>query len=426
MSTGCAATRWARWITCRCRSCPKCCAPRCGSSPNCYRKTRELEQLNLEAGTPRRRAHRGARSLERAAHCKASRAAAWRWPPARWARGIGTLGTDEWAWDEGQCRIFGVDAAKLPGHRGQHPRASSIPTTGSRSQARRRGMAEERAHPRRSNSACCGRTARCAGAPAPRRRASTRTASGAHQRRHHRHHRPQGGRGAAGAAGARGRSSRPQRARHHPVDHPADPRQKRRRLRRGRSKAASRRWRARIRCCRIRAGTAPISPRWSPRNWRPTAPATRSRSSGPDISLQPATAQGLALALHELATNAAKHGALSSPSGKSQPRLAIAARHTDAALDRERRSADRAAVGAQLRLESHPRQHRAAARRQGDVRLGSEGLRCALLDSAQRADEIRARWHRRATAPSGNGAVIGLKIATSRACFWSRTRRWSP
>jgi PAS domain S-box-containing protein len=38
--------------------------------------------------------------------------------------------------------------------------------------------------------------------------------------------------------------------------------------------------------------------------------------SGPDISLQPATAQGLALALHELATNAAKHGALSSMTGK--------------------------------------------------------------------------------------------------------------
>jgi two-component sensor histidine kinase/response regulator RpfG family c-di-GMP phosphodiesterase len=37
---------------------------------------------------------------------------------------------------------------------------------------------------------------------------------------------------------------------------------------------------------------------------------------GPDISLQPATAQGLALALHELATNAAKHGALSSSAGK--------------------------------------------------------------------------------------------------------------
>ena len=40
------------------------------------------------------------------------------------------------------------------------------------------------------------------------------------------------------------------------------------------------------------------------------------KCGGPDISLQPATAQGLALALHELATNAAKHGALSSPGGK--------------------------------------------------------------------------------------------------------------
>jgi two-component sensor histidine kinase/CheY-like chemotaxis protein len=37
---------------------------------------------------------------------------------------------------------------------------------------------------------------------------------------------------------------------------------------------------------------------------------------GPDISLPPATAQGLALALHELATNAAKHGARSSNRGK--------------------------------------------------------------------------------------------------------------
>jgi PAS domain S-box-containing protein len=38
--------------------------------------------------------------------------------------------------------------------------------------------------------------------------------------------------------------------------------------------------------------------------------------SGPDVSLEPSTAQGLALALHELATNAAKHGALSSINGR--------------------------------------------------------------------------------------------------------------
>jgi PAS domain S-box-containing protein len=41
-------------------------------------------------------------------------------------------------------------------------------------------------------------------------------------------------------------------------------------------------------------------------------------ASGPDISLEPRTAQTLALALHELSTNAAKYGALSVMSGRVQ------------------------------------------------------------------------------------------------------------
>ena len=45
------------------------------------------------------------------------------------------------------------------------------------------------------------------------------------------------------------------------------------------------------------------------------ADAAKSEAGGPPIALQPATAQILALALHELATNAAKYGALSSESG---------------------------------------------------------------------------------------------------------------
>jgi len=48
----------------------------------------------------------------------------------------------------------------------------------------------------------------------------------------------------------------------------------------------------------------------------PYRSGNRIHCAGPGISLQPTTAQGLALALHELATNAVKHGALSSPSGK--------------------------------------------------------------------------------------------------------------
>ena len=37
---------------------------------------------------------------------------------------------------------------------------------------------------------------------------------------------------------------------------------------------------------------------------------------GPEVQLQPATAQTLALALHELVTNSAKYGALSTLSGR--------------------------------------------------------------------------------------------------------------
>jgi len=44
--------------------------------------------------------------------------------------------------------------------------------------------------------------------------------------------------------------------------------------------------------------------------------AEKIAARGPEVFLEPATAQILALALHELATNAAKYGALSSPHGR--------------------------------------------------------------------------------------------------------------
>jgi PAS domain S-box-containing protein len=47
-----------------------------------------------------------------------------------------------------------------------------------------------------------------------------------------------------------------------------------------------------------------------------TGEAESVSAMGPEIVLQPATAQALALALHELATNAAKYGALSTAAGK--------------------------------------------------------------------------------------------------------------
>jgi PAS domain S-box-containing protein len=47
-----------------------------------------------------------------------------------------------------------------------------------------------------------------------------------------------------------------------------------------------------------------------------TSDAEKIMTSGPDVSLEPRTAQTLALALHELSTNAAKYGALSVISGR--------------------------------------------------------------------------------------------------------------
>jgi PAS domain S-box-containing protein len=47
-----------------------------------------------------------------------------------------------------------------------------------------------------------------------------------------------------------------------------------------------------------------------------TGESTKVETSGPNVSLEPAAAQSLALALHELVTNAAKYGALSAMSGR--------------------------------------------------------------------------------------------------------------
>ena len=44
----------------------------------------------------------------------------------------------------------------------------------------------------------------------------------------------------------------------------------------------------------------------------------RARINGPNLALEPETAQSIAIALHELTTNAVKYGALSVPAGRLQ------------------------------------------------------------------------------------------------------------
>src|SRR5581483_1419684 len=50
---------------------------------------------------------------------------------------------------------------------------------------------------------------------------------------------------------------------------------------------------------------------------------TRCRIDGPHVALPPSAAQSLAMAVHELATNAAKYGALSTAGGAVDVRWAI-------------------------------------------------------------------------------------------------------
>ena len=92
------------------------------------------------------------------------------------------------------------------------------------------------------------------------------------------------------------------------------------------SRAASRRLARAHALLSDRAGTAPTwvlgGEELAPYR---VAEADKVEVSGPNISLLPHMAQGLGLALHELATNAAKHGALSSMRGQGQPDLAVAA-----------------------------------------------------------------------------------------------------
>ena len=142
-----------------------------------------------------------------------------------------------------------------------------------------------------------------------------------------------------------------------------------------------------MRCFRIRAGTAPISARWWRRNWRriAAAEADKVEIDGPNVSLLPHMAQGLALALHELATNAAKHGALSSMAGKVSLTWQMRPDHLVLQWIESGGPRDRAAVGPQLRPEGDPRQHREPAWRQGDVRLG------AARDAVHVVDPARAK-----------------------------------
>jgi hypothetical protein len=83
------------------------------------------------------------------------------------------------------------------------------------------------------------------------------------------------------------------------------------------SRGAFRRSRTCIGCSWKRAGQGQTFTVWSRRNLQVMSKRgeRRVQLDGPDILLEPNAAQAIAVSLHELATNAAKYGALSRPNG---------------------------------------------------------------------------------------------------------------
>ncbi len=278
-----------------------------------FRKTRELEQLNAKLEAPCRRAHGGIGSLQRAAQqseqgrslaLAAGQMGSWDWD----------VGANEWRWDEGQHRIFGVDPEDFAVNARQHPRsdpsrrlASLHHIARAMAEGTRTQQTEFRVlRPNGEIRWCIGTAAATVDAAGnivritgvtvditDRKEADERQILLAREVDHR----------ARNALAVIQSIIRLTRAKD--VDDYVQAIE-------GRIKALA------------RAHTLLSDSRWHgadlatlvTEELAPYRAGDKINFSGPDISLQPATAQGLALALHELATNAAKHGALSSPSGK--------------------------------------------------------------------------------------------------------------
>ena len=128
---------------------------------------------------------------------------------------------------------------------------------------------------------------------------------------------------------------------------------------------------------------------------------------GSEVQLQPATAQTLALALHELVTNSAKYGALSTLAGRLSIKWDVEDDLLTAGVARDRRAAGSEADLERLRNPKRDRQHRIAARRTGRIRLARRRPDLPALGSAVAAS-------RRAGAGSASERSAWIVYGTER------------
>jgi two-component sensor histidine kinase len=115
---------------------------------------------------------------------------------------------------------------------------------------------------------------------------------------------------------------------------------------------------------------------------------------GPSAMLPAASAQALGLAIHELATNAVKHGALKQSSGKlavtwriedggqGEPRVLLEWRESGVQMSEQERRSARAGYGSELIRHALPYQLKAET----NLELGPDGVRCRIAALVERAE----------------------------------------
>ena len=130
---------------------------------------------------------------------------------------------------------------------------------------------------------------------------------------------------------------------------------------------------------------------------RPHSAPDRERFTveGPNVQVGPKCAVAFSMAVHELATNAIKYGALSAETGHVDIAWSAARRSLSLAMARTRRAAGRRAGAHRLRLAHDRARARAAAVGQGDDRLPAGGASSA--PSTRRCTRSGTISSRRAT-----------------------------
>ena len=130
--------------------------------------------------------------------------------------------------------------------------------------------------------------------------------------------------------------------------------------------------------------------------------ADRIRIAGPKVVLEPTTAQTLALALHELSTNAVKYGSLSQASGRLELNWDVLPDEIVVTWRESGGPAVQKPSQTGFGAQDHHQQHRAPARRQGVVRLAA---RRPVLRAARPAAAFQRLHIRHGGEPPGRQRI---------------------